>query len=373
MTIGKRIKKILEKENKTIVQLAKELDVHSNSLRAVINDKALPSSKILIPLAQKGIVLNWILDENYQGSMYLPGPDTIEDQAKAIIPKALHEAVYEILIFKKQTVRQRTYDCYSSAAGMFLKFKLDCPISDIQKKDIIAFRDYILKTRSTRTTNNYVSYLSTIFKEAIQRDYLINNPCSNIPKLRHDKLVVDRYYTRKQQKAILAHVRQDTELWLCVRFLYYCFIRPNEFRQLRVCHIDTTNNKLFIPGAIAKNRRNSYRAIPHHFNNQLKKELAGRVSNHYLVSPDGGSSFYSKNTLSTRHRKILRKLNLFGKGDLYSWKHTGMCAAHQNGIGIEWLKQQADHHKQEVTEVYLKSLGMRPNHAILNKMPPLME
>ncbi len=44
---------------------------------------------------------------------------------------------------------------------------------------------------------------------------------------------------------------------------------------------------------------------------------------------------------------------------MYSWKHTGNCNAYRAGADIKALQQQNRHHSLEMTDVYLRSMGLR--------------
>ncbi|BDS12973.1 helix-turn-helix domain-containing protein [Aureispira anguillae] len=61
MSISERFKLILFLEEKNVKQLASEINVTQSALNKVVRGEAMPSSKILIPLAQRGINVNWLL------------------------------------------------------------------------------------------------------------------------------------------------------------------------------------------------------------------------------------------------------------------------------------------------------------------------
>jgi integrase len=58
---------------------------------------------------------------------------------------------------------------------------------------------------------------------------------------------------------------------------------------------------------------------------------------------------------------------LRGKGyTLYSWKHTGAVNAHLSGVGIKQLQLMLRHSTVQMTDIYLKSLGLRTDPNIEN-------
>ncbi|MGH1338405.1 MAG: helix-turn-helix domain-containing protein [Aureispira sp.] len=70
MTIGQRFTEIHNTENKKAADLAREINVRSGTLSALTTGRAKPSAKILIPLAKKGININWLLLGDEGGLMY---------------------------------------------------------------------------------------------------------------------------------------------------------------------------------------------------------------------------------------------------------------------------------------------------------------
>lgn len=58
---------------------------------------------------------------------------------------------------------------------------------------------------------------------------------------------------------------------------------------------------------------------------------------------------------------------LLGKGyPLYSWKHTGAVNAYRSGIGIKQLQRLLRHSTVQMTDIYLKSLGLKTDPNIEN-------
>jgi integrase len=71
------------------------------------------------------------------------------------------------------------------------------------------------------------------------------------------------------------------------------------------------------------------------------------------------------NHISTRHNRHLCDLGISDQKGLYSWKHSGACALYKvlNG-DVYSLMRQLRHHDLNVTQIYLKSLGLLDNAAV---------
>lgn len=281
------------------------------------------------------------------------------------------ETLDELLEVKKQTLRARTFHSYSSTVSLYKTVMNNEILTNVKVSEILKFRDFLLKNRKNVSVNSYICHLSALFSEAEKRGYIDENPCKKVQNLKEEISFQNKAFTKNMQEKVVEKAKNDKELWLAIRLLYYCFIRPNEIRQLKVCHFDRSNQQILIPSAISKNGKTEHVTIPNHFNLELMDELSGLNPNAFLFSKDGGSTPFSMNVLANRHRKILEELELFGEYTLYSWKHSGVVDAYKNGIDIKSIQLQCRHHNLSMTDVYLKSLGLYLNKAILLNMPVL--
>lgn len=181
-----------------------------------------------------------------------------------------------------------------------------------------------------------------------------------------------RYFSAAQVKFLSKKISQaDPDLWLGVRFIFYCFIRPNELRQLKVGDVLLSDAKICIPAEVSKNKKTQYVVIPDVFLEEIYDELMERSPAEYLV---GGKGFdpIGKNWLKNRHQKLLRQLHFDTKQyKLYSWKHTGAVMASASGIGLKQLQIQIRHHSLDQLNMYLRQLGVYDLGDFSSKMPKI--
>ena len=285
--------------------------------------------------------------------------------------RTIFQTLDEILEIKKQTLRPRTFQSYSSTVSRYKEVMEDKILTNVKVLDIIKFQDFLVKKIKNVSVNSALGHISALLSEAVKRGYLDENPCSKVPKLKEEVSYKNQALPKKQQKRILQLAKKDPQLYLAIRLLYYCFIRVNEIRQLQISNFDLHNQQIFIPSSVSKNGKAEHVTIPNHFNEQLIEELNPRAKHEYLMSTNGGVSPFSMNVLASRHRRILEELDLYGQYTLYSWKHTGVVEAYRNGVDIKSIQLQCRHHSVGMTDIYLKSLGLYLNKAILQNMPNL--
>lgn len=61
MNVGQRIKAYIDFKKKSITQVAKELEISQGGLNRVVRGENQPGPKILFPLAEAGVSIDWLL------------------------------------------------------------------------------------------------------------------------------------------------------------------------------------------------------------------------------------------------------------------------------------------------------------------------
>jgi integrase len=126
--------------------------------------------------------------------------------------------------------------------------------TDIHAKDFLHYVKTDLQRHNT-TRNQYRVNLKHLFALLKEREVIEKNPFDKTKKLPTVK-TSKKPYNKQQQSLLKDYISSaNCELWLAVQFIYYCFIRPNELRQLKLEDIDLEQGKIFVRGEIAKNKK----------------------------------------------------------------------------------------------------------------------
>lgn len=247
-----------------------------------------------------------------------------------------------IAYIDEQNWRQKSRQTYVTVLRRFFTYVGSLPItSELSKTFFIEIK----KTLNPTTYNKYLQKLKMVLSGVG-----LGHVLEGISPMRENRQPA-RYFQRHQMNRISKSIEQvDPELFLFVKFVYYCFIRPKELRQLKADNLLLDSNQIFIPGEVSKNKKSEYVAIPEAFRNDLE---------YFRNWPPGQVLFpVAENNMYNRHRKIL-KANGFGKGYcLYSWKHTGAIQAVKSGIGVKELQIQLRHHSLDQVNEYLRQMGV---------------
>jgi integrase len=290
----------------------------------------------------------------------------------------LKDAATYALEIKKPSLRSTSYPSYKSTVELFKKWISDNRLQEMDityfdKLRTVYFDDYLLVEcgYAAKTVNGHISYLKSLFQVLVDHEVIRNNPFKNLKKHKEGESRRNIAFNEKQMAGIKKILEEkDPGLWLFVQFIYYCFLRPNEVRQLKHSYLHLDKNQIYIPGHISKNGKEGYVTMPESFHSALARSKEFNSGQEYVFQSRGEVKPISKNVMGLRYRTLTKNLKLSKDYTLYSWKHSGVVAAYKAGIDIKTIQGQCRHQSLEQTDFYLKSLGLNVNLAV-NKMPEL--
>lgn len=276
------------------------------------------------------------------------------------------DALEAALQIKMHSNSSDTRNTYRSTGQIFRKWledeKIDTwPVVRFTRREAIAFLDYVRLRRGVgeRTYNNYLICLKAIFNTLKDRDYIQANPFDQVKKLRIPKKR-RRNFSPEERRAVAAWIAaNDPGLFLAVLLSYYCFIRPNEMRQMQIGCIDLASKVIRLPASITKTKIDRVVTLPDSIAPlllDLEKYPPGLCVFSTGLKP--GRTPAGKNAFNKAHREALERLFASGAikdiGGLsfYSWKDSGLTDMSEN-ISLLDLMKQAGHHDPKITMKYI--------------------
>ena len=319
--------------------------------------------------------LNTLLKEGFHFDVNKLPPEAESKQTNSY---SLYDAINYALEVKKPSLRTASYPSYKSTVKIFLAWAAEYRISDadvalFDKLRAIYYNDHLMVKCSyaAKTVNGHISFIKSLFQVMVEREIILNNPFKNLKKHKEAESRKNLAFTPKQMAAIKKIVEEkDPSLWLFIRFIYYCYLRPNEVRQLKHSYFQMEKSQIFVPGHISKNGKEGYVSIPETFKKELIKSKEFKSEQEYVFQGRNSKNPPSKNVMGYRYHKMIKDLKLNTDYTLYSWKHSGVVAAYNAGVDIKTIQNQCRHHSLEQTDIYLKSLGLGVSKA-MNKIPNL--
>ena len=267
--------------------------------------------------------------------------------------------------------RDKTISAYSTVINKFSIWLESIPPELVTDSTIEKFLLHVRNLgKNANTVAKYRDTLFTVYQRAVKYGYTSCNPVVKVQRLKRAPQSL-MYFNDTQIKRIKAAV-ESPQLWLAIRFLFYCFIRPGEQRHMRIDWINFDAGFIDIPGKFSKNGKNQKVSIPDHFLNEILY-LREYPKGYYVLSKSGtpGKEQISPKWLNGQHAALLKKLKITGRYAFYSWKHTGAVKAVQAGINLKDLQMQLRHHSLDMVNEYLKDLGIMDSTDIKERFPSL--
>jgi integrase len=314
--------------------------------KAYINSNDFPTLNLRLAEAERRMQ---VLRETWQNNVNVYHKDLLND-------------LYSIIELRCSGLKEKSKHSYWGFFHTFMEWYLKYAKDIDQNKIGSLFLKYLLQKKYSNTTyNNYRKTLKSFFADLLSfhsGKYNCNTflDIRSLPEQRESK----KWFTPEMQKKIKTELTEkDNELWLACLLQYYCFIRPNELRQIRIENINFETKKFQIKAASAKNSKVEYIPICDALLLHLLP-YKNLQRNWFLFSVDGcpGEKMYGRDHLSNRHKKFTNWLQ-FEKGyTFYSWKNTGAVELIKNGTHMKVISMLMRHSSIEITDEYLKSLGI---------------
>ena len=262
------------------------------------------------------------------------------------------------LQLKQETVIPHSYQTYRSKLRIFNEWAEHKGLDQVHvgcftQERILEFFRYIVKENdlSVRSVKKYRQILHGFFDYLISRKLIVENPVCGVPRMGRKTDEAARPIPDRERKRLLDFMkRNDPQLWLVCLMEYYCAIRPNELRQLRIGDLDLENGVVRIPCTISKNGKTELVNIPNQLHRLLKSMGLEKYDYTDLLFSSGGTpgpAMLGKNTLRYRFDRIRDKLGLPPEYKLYSFKYTGASALVNAGIDTWELQRHMRHKSME--------------------------
>lgn len=295
----------------------------------------------------------------------------------------LREALELAKGLKASTSVEATNTSYNSHIRIFSSWARaegleDLPVKAFTRLHAIRFLDS-RKGVGARTYNNYVTFMRSIWNALQERGYVESNPWNQVRKAREEPKR-RRTFSQEEAGAVAAFIAgKNAGLFAAVLLQYYCFIRPNEMRQLRRRDFDLEAGVIRIPAPVAKSKRPRLVTMPEAVRAFFLEQYAKTPPAWYLWGTSQKphpTTCQGKNEYYKAHQRLLKQACKSGViADItgltfYSWKDSGLTEAAKQ-VGLLDLMQQAGHHDPKITMVYIHQ--GKKNQAFQDRGPLLGE
>jgi integrase len=265
--------------------------------------------------------------------------------------------------------RTKTVSTYKTVATSFTQFIGEKKLSTATAAQVNSFLLETAQKKGSKTTvGKYRTILRALYQRAVDAGKITVNPVEKTKRIKQEHQSL--HFFSDAQIQSFKDVDMPAQLWLAIRLLFYCFIRPGEQRHMRIGWINFEYAFIEIPAAYSKNGKTEKVAIPENFLKEIG-HLREFPPRYYVLSKDlnPGTEMIGKNWLNSAHKKVLTALRIVGNYAFYSWKHTGAVKAVKAGINIKDLQLQLRHHSLDMVNEYLKNLGILDSEDLRYRFP----
>lgn len=291
---------------------------------------------------------------------------------------SIEDELIRIYENKKNAYRQKTNEATKTIINRFVKYcntlNKNLTIDEIDGHIAIGFQKYLLEQKKLAnvTVNKTIAYVKKFFNEFLKTERIQKNPFDIVDGLPILESKKNKAFNDEQIYVLKNYiVKHDLQLWNFIQFMFWCYLRPKEIRELQVKHILLKEKKIYVPADVSKNKKSAYLLISDKLFDVIREMgLDYSKTNFYVFSGKSycGGKMLGKNNMYNRFKRILQKNGIGKDYTLYSWKHTGVVKAYRSGIDIKAIQLQCRHHSIAMTDRYLKSLGFIDNYCFMKKI-----
>ena len=271
---------------------------------------------------------------------------------------------YTVSAESKKILKQKTAIDYRSRLNqltIYLK-EVSTGVKYVYQFDrafAIDFLDYLIldKDVSATTRNNYRTWLSTFASWLVERQYIEKNPIENIHMLRTEEKFRDPLTAADLVRLRDYTSKYNPSFYLACMMEYYCFIRPDELRYVKIGDISISDQTVYIHPDFSKNRKGQVVALNTKvLKIMIEQNVFDHPSNEFLFGHDlapGPDQIYV-NQFRIEWQKVRDALHFPKRYQFYSLKDSGIRDL-ANAEGIVVARDQARHSDISVTNRYLKN------------------
>lgn len=271
---------------------------------------------------------------------------------------------YTVVAEQKGILRAKTAVDYRSRLNQMKIYlqEVDTGIKYVYQFDrsfAVDFLDYLIldKDVSPKTRNNYRTWLSTFGTWLKDRLYIDDNPIDEIHMLKEEEKFRDPLTAADLVRLRDYTMKYNPPFYLACMMEYYCFIRPDELRYVRIGDISIKDQTVYVHPEFAKNRKGQVVALNDNLLKiMIKQKVFDHPSNEFLFGHKlvpGPEKIYV-NQFRIEWAKVRKALGWPKSYQFYSLKDSGIRDL-ANAEGIVVARDQARHSDVSVTNKYLKN------------------
>lgn len=237
-------------------------------------------------------------------------------------------------------------------------------LKDIGKVEIKKFLDFNQQTQqwTNQTRNSKKHLISDMFKYYMDLDAISSNPCRLVRNEKASSVVHYEVFNKGQLETIFQTLMEENkQLMVASAMIYYCFIRPNELRHIRIGHIAMDEKRIALYSENTKNKKTHRIYMPVKLRQVI--EWSGYLNYNKSLFLFGrydepGREQIAYHKLRRKLKDHLEEMGLAETHSLYCFKPTGICNMYRKSKDLMAIKERGRFSSLEIAEIYLSRYNM---------------
>lgn len=264
---------------------------------------------------------------------------------------------------------EKTVQTYTRASRQFAKYIYSNGITQPQREDIIAYREWLKKDHKPTTVQNYIVAVRLFFQWTEQTG-LYPNIAEHIKGAKLDKTHKKDYLTSRQVKKVLETAKEESlRDYAILALMFTGGLRTIEVSRANISDIRTAgdNTVLYIQGKGREEKTDYIKLMPE-VEDAIRAYLSSRkptTSSEALFTSEANNSKGKR--ISTRTVSDIVKQALVRAGfnsdklTAHSTRHTAVTLALLGGQSLQEVQQFARHANITTTQIYAHNLDRALN------------
>ena len=237
-------------------------------------------------------------------------------------------------------------------------------IVDLGKGHIKRFLETMQRKHKWKpqTRNNKKHLISDMFEYYKEMEVIMLNPCRQLKNEKPKSVNHYEVFNGEQLQQLTNRLKHaNKQLYVAASMIYYCFIRPEELRHIKIAHISLNEKRITLYGENTKNKQTNRIYIPKRMREIL--EWSGYLESRKLFYLFGrhdepGDEQIAYHKLRRKLKTILEDFGLDHTHSLYSFKATGVCNMYRQTKDLMAIKERGRFSSLEIVEIYLSRYNL---------------
>lgn len=286
-------------------------------------------------------------------------------QKSKVIPITLKEFTFNFLIYSSSIHTEKTLKGYRNTFNQLNKYFGITILSSLSPILIEKYIQFRITSSSIYAARKDLIHLSSAFNKAVKENYLLENPCSNIRRIKLPEKQ-PKFFTENEYKKLLA-VIEDSCFKHLVEIATNTGLRQMELITLNWEQVNFKGRFILLNNRNHITKGKKIRSLPLNLKSlQILNELDLTKTNSYVFNREGKR--LTQDYVSRKFKSYVKEAKINPILNFHSLRHSFASWLVQKGVSIYQVSKLLGHADIKTTEIYahLRAEDLRESINLLN-------